>query len=174
MQMNRKTFLILFGSVFSLLIIISIVLIKTGLLMNERTVIDVVEENGDFKVGEPLVVESLISGRISKITTRYEDAVVVELTEADAKEIVNLLTHTKVNRTAETPQSDREMFYINLNNNGYTMPYQIDVSLTFQLNEEENAMIFQPLFGVEYETEDLTLYNKLNEIIEKTSVTSVN
>ena len=141
--------------------------------MNERTVIDVVEENGDFKVGQPFVVESLISGRISKSTTKfslYKSDVMVELTEADAKEIVNLLTQTKVNRTAETYRLNGETFNLHLNNNGYTMPYQIDVSLTFQLNEEENAMIFEPLFGDKYETEDLRLYNKLNEIIEKTSV----
>ena len=49
------------------------------------------------------------------------------------------------------------------------MPYQIDVTLTLQLNEEENAMLFE--FGSEgYVTADLTIYKKLNELIEKYSV----
>lgn len=170
--MNRKTFLILFTSVFSIVVIISIVLIKTGVLMNERTVIGVIEENGDFRVGEPLVVESLISGSISKSTTSfslYGDDVWVELTEADAKELVKLLENTKVNRTVETLRVDTETFNIHLNNNGYTMPYQIDVFLTLQLNEEANGVIFDTGYGEDYVTEDLKLFNKLNDILEKNS-----
>ena len=168
--MNRKNFLILFTSVFSLLLIISVGLMKTGVLVKERTLIEVIEEDRYFNGTEPpLVVESLISGRIIEYPA-WEEIVKVELTEEDAKEIVNLLSNTKVKRTSKEIQPEVTTYYIHLNNNGYTMPYQIDVSLTFQLNEEKNAMIFRPIYGDEYETEDLTLYNKLNEIIEKTSL----
>ena len=171
--MNRKTFLIVFTSVFSLLIIISIVLIKTGQLTNERTVMELVEKHGYFKKSEPLVVESLVSGSITKGTTRYfdyENDIRINLTKADTKELVNLLSRTNVKRTVETFRGEEETFSIHFNNNGYTMPYQIDVSLTLQLNEEEDAMIFQPGYEYGYVTEDLTIYKKLNELIEKYSV----
>ncbi len=171
-KMNRKIFLILFTSVFSLLLIITIVLIKTGQLTNEQTVMELVEKDGSFKRSEPLVVESLISGSITVRPTGfyddYEDSVIVDLTQADAKEIVNLLSNTTVKRTVETEQENGQLYYIHLNNNGYTMPYQIDVALTLQLNEDENALIYQSEQGG-YVTEDLTIYKKLNEIIEKNS-----
>lgn len=171
--MNRKTFLILFTSVFSLLIIISIVLIKTGQFTNERTVMDLVEKHGYFKRSEPLVVESLVSGWITKGTTSHfnnENDIEINLTKADTKELVNLLSHTKAKRTVETFRGEEETFYIRLNNNGYTMPYQLDVALTLQLNEEENGLIFEPEYAEGYVTEDLAIYTKITELIEKYSV----
>ena len=169
--MNRKTFLILFTSVFCLLLISSTILIKTGQFTNERTIMDLAEEHGYFKRLEPLVVESLVTGSITKSTSRFadfEDEVRIELTKEDTKELVNLLSRTKAKRTIETLREEGETFNIHLNNNGYTMPYQLDVALTLQLNEEENAMIVGYADG--YITEDLTIYKKLNELIEKYSV----
>ena len=170
--MKRKTFLILFTSVFSLLLIISIVLIKTGQFTNERTVMDLVEKHGYFKRSEPLVVESLVSGWITESSTRLSngDEVTIELTKEDTKELVNLLTRTKAKRTVETFRGEGETFYIRLNNNGYTMPYQLDLALTLQLNEEEKGLIFEPEYAEGYVTEDLSIYTKITELIEKYSV----
>ena len=170
--MNRKTFLILFTSVFSLLLISAIVLLKNGLLTNEQTVMELVEKNGYFKKSEPLVVESLVTGTIIKSTTSfyyYENPISIKLSKEDTKELVYLLSQTKIKRTVETFRGEGETYFIHLNNNGYTMPYQIDVTLTLQLNEEENAMLFES--GSDgYVTADLTIYKKLNELIEKYSV----
>lgn len=171
--MKRKTFLILFTSVFSLLLISAIVLLKNGLLTNEQTVMELVEKHGYFKKSEPLVVESLVTGTIIKSTTsfyNYENPISIKLSKEDTKELVNLLSQTKIKRTVETFLGEGETYYIHLNNNGYTMPYQIDVSLTLQLNEEGNALIFGAGYEGEYVTEDLTIYYKLNEFIEKNSV----
>lgn len=164
--MNRKNFLILFTSVFSLLLIISVVLMKTGVLVKEQEwkLIEVIEEDRYVNRTEPLVVESLISGRIIEYPTR-EKVVTIDLTEEDAQEIVNLLSNTKVKRTSKKIQPDVKTYYISLNNNGYTMPYQINVSLKLQLNEEESGMIFDTVET--YETEDLKIYYKLIELFEK-------
>ena len=164
--MNRKNFLILFTSVFSLLLIISVVLMKTGVLVKEQEwkLIEVIEEDRYVNRTEPLVVESLISGRIIEYPTR-EKVVTIDLTEEDAQEIVNLLSNTKVKRTSKKIQPDVKTYYISLNNNGYTMPYQINVSLKLQLNEEESGMIFDSVET--YETEDLKIYYKLIELFEE-------
>ena len=164
--MNRKNFLILFTSVFSLLLIISVVLMKTGVLVKEQEwkLIEVIEEDRYVNRTEPLVVESLISGRIIEYPTR-EEVVTIDLTEEDAQEIVNLLSNTKVKRTSKKIQPDVKTYYISLNNNGYTMPYQINVSLKLQLNEEESGMIFDSVET--YETEDLKIYYKLIELFEE-------
>jgi hypothetical protein len=146
---------------------------KTGHFTNERTVMELMEEYGDFKKWEPLVVESLVTGSITKSTSiffNFEDEVRIELTKEDTKELVNLLSRTKAKRTIETLRDEGETFNIRLNNTGYTMPYQLDVALTLQLNEEENAMIFVPRYAEGYITEDLTIYKKINELIEKYSV----
>lgn len=131
---------------------------------------EVAENSTYFEEGKPFVAESIVSGYLT--FRNHETDAGVALSSSDAQEIIALLATTKVRKTNKTFKVDRSQgeYMLSLDNNGYTMSYDVKISLFFQKDKDSNEVFIMADFSESnYLTEDLSIYNKLVEMLEKAS-----
>ncbi|WP_274306985.1 hypothetical protein [Solibacillus daqui] len=89
----------------------------------------------------------------------------VRLSESDAQAILDVFATTKVKKTNKKFKDDQS-YETTLSNNGYTMSYDLEFQFSLQKNKDE-VLIRADFSDSKYITKDLSIYNKLVEIMEK-------
>lgn len=139
-------------------------------IFEETTLMEVADNSTHFEEVKPFLVESIVSGFMTFREKDVDER--VELSKSEAQEMINLLATTKVRKTNKILKNEdiHGLYTLSLDNNGYTMSYDVEVFLMFQKNNDSNEVLIITDFSDSvYRTEDLSIYNKLVEIMEKAS-----
>ena len=168
---SKKTRAIFIVTIVVLVLVASLFVINSRGDSNakENTLIDVAKNSSFFEEDKPFVFESLISGRIS---LKSENSQFAKLSESSAKELANVLNTSTVKESNKSLKSKGYPTYmIVLNNENYTMSYDLEIFFMMQKDEETNEVLINADFadGI-YVTDDLSIYDKVIELIEKDSL----
>lgn len=139
-------------------------------IFEETTLMEVADNSTHFEEVKPFLAESIVSGFMTFREKDVDER--VELSKSEAQEMINLLATTKVRKTNKILKNEdiHGLYTLSLDNNGYTMSYDVEVFLMFQKNNGSNEVLIITDFSDSvYRTEDLSIYNKFVEIMEKAS-----
>ena len=165
--MTKRKWVLLIATV----VVLSVValFVRGTTFLKETTLIEEAKNSTYFDEDKPFLAESFISGFMSY---RYkEDEAGTEISESDAQKIINLLTTAKVKKTSKSiADVDSGGYILALDNNGYTMSYDLAIEFSMKKNKETNEILIMSNYSDSvYVMEDSNFYNHLVKLLKKES-----
>ncbi|AWE08804.1 hypothetical protein DCE79_16210 [Lysinibacillus sp. 2017] len=162
--MTKKKWISIIATV--VVLFVAILFVRGTFFQEETTLLEVAKNSTYFEEDKPFLAESIISGYM---TYRYkEESAGTEISESDAQDIIDLLATTKVKKTLKSiADVDSGMYILALDNNGYTMSYDLAIDFLLKENKDNEILITTNYSDEVYILEDSNFYNKLVEILKK-------